>query len=99
MINIKLIRKDPQQYKNAAKVKGFDVDIDKLLRLDRQITFLQTQLNELKCAKKVLEAELLELKPLFNEIMLKVPQLPDGLPHTIAEEHGTLHRIPYNIGV
>ena len=96
MIDIKLIRKDPQRYKDAAEVKGFEVDINKLLRLDRQITFVQTQLNELKYVKKGLEAKLLELKPLFNEIMLKVPQPPDGLPHTIVEEHGTLHRIPYD---
>ncbi len=36
MIDIKLLRADPESYRAAAKIKGIKLDLDRLLELDRQ---------------------------------------------------------------
>ena len=54
MIDIKLIREDPEKFKKAAKDKGFDVDIDHLLTIDadiqenkKQLQYITTEKNKL----------------------------------------------------
>ena len=37
MIDIKLIREDPEKFKQAAKAKNFKVDIDRVLQLDSDL--------------------------------------------------------------
>ncbi len=46
MIDIKLIREDPQRFKDAAQAKGFDVDIDKLLQIDATLRSQKQQLQD-----------------------------------------------------
>jgi len=54
MIDIKQIRENPQKFKDAAKAKGFDVNIDRLLRVDttlksqkQQLQVISTEKNEI----------------------------------------------------
>ncbi len=51
MIDIKLIREDPQRFKDAARAKNFDVDIDRLLRIDAELRDISRQLQELTTEK------------------------------------------------
>ena len=46
MIDIKLIRQDPEKFKKAATDKGFDVDIAKLLRIDATLRRQKQQLQD-----------------------------------------------------
>ena len=51
MIDIKQIREKPQSFKDAAKVKGFDVDIDRLLDVDSSLKSQKQQLQEISTEK------------------------------------------------
>ena len=45
MIDIKLIRENPEKFKKAAKAKKFDVDIDHLLQIDTDLQENKKQLQ------------------------------------------------------
>jgi seryl-tRNA synthetase len=51
MIDIKEIRENPARFKKAAKDKHFEVDIDKLLRLDLDLRKAKTRLQEITTEK------------------------------------------------
>ncbi len=51
MIDIKLIRENPQKFKDAAKAKGFDVDIDRLLEVDSGLRTAKKQLQDISTEK------------------------------------------------
>ncbi len=61
MIDIKLIREDPQRFKDAAQAKGFDVDIDRLLFLDERLRETKNTLQTISTVK--------------NQIGKKIPRL------------------------
>jgi len=52
MIDIRQIREEPQKFKDACKVKGFYVDIDRLLELDSNLKAHKQQLQEIATEKK-----------------------------------------------
>ena len=43
MLDIKEIREDPQRFKDAARAKNFDVNIDKLLEIDTELLCRRNQ--------------------------------------------------------
>ena len=51
MIDIKQIRENPQRFKDACKAKGFDVNLDLLLELDRQIREAKNKLQHIATQK------------------------------------------------
>ncbi|MHC4616546.1 MAG: serine--tRNA ligase [Planctomycetota bacterium] len=51
MIDIKKIREEPQKFKDGAKAKGFDVDIDKLLEVDEALKSAKQRLQEISTEK------------------------------------------------
>jgi len=51
MIDIKKIRENPQAFKDAAKAKGFDIDIDKLLKIEATLKSQKQQLQEITTEK------------------------------------------------
>ena len=51
MIDIKLIRENPQKFKDAARVKRFDVDIDHLLEVDKKLSSARHILQEIAAEK------------------------------------------------
>jgi seryl-tRNA synthetase len=105
MIDIKLVRENPQLFKGGAKAKRFDVDIDQLLALDikilsakqilqdiateknrigKEIPKMQgddkqkvlAEMAKLKEKETALNDELKNLQPVFDALMLEVPQPP-----------------------
>jgi seryl-tRNA synthetase len=54
MIDIKIIRENPQQFKNACKAKNFYVDIDRLIELDSDLRKAKTRLQEITTEKNSL---------------------------------------------
>ena len=62
MIDIKLIREDPDAYRQAAKVKGLKVDIDELLGVDKQLLDAQRELQDVRTAQNAAGKEIAKLK-------------------------------------
>ena len=105
MIDIKEIRQNPEIFKDGAAKKGFDVDIEKLLKADDELRQTKQRLQEIATEKNRVGksipklpdnkkqpaiAELTQLKqeetqlnetikglqPVFDELILQVPQPP-----------------------
>jgi seryl-tRNA synthetase len=51
MIDIKLIRENPEKFKDGAKAKGFDIDIDRLLELDEALKLEKQRLQDISTDK------------------------------------------------
>lgn len=51
MIDIKLIRDNPEPFKTACKAKNFYIDIDRLLQLDNDLRKVKTRLQEITTEK------------------------------------------------
>jgi len=51
MIDIREIRENPQRFKDNAKAKHFDVDIDRLLEVDSALKAAKNQLQEISTSK------------------------------------------------
>jgi seryl-tRNA synthetase len=78
MIDIKLIREDPQRYADAAKAKGFDVDIDKLLSIDSELRKNKGRLQDIATEK--------------NKIGKSVPNLDGGEKQSALDNLSELKR-------
>ena len=62
MIDIKVIRDNPEKFKKAARDKHFDVDIDKLMAVDGELKTIKQQLQDISTDK--------------NRIGKSIPTLP-----------------------
>lgn len=62
MLDIKFIRENPDAVKRAIKDRGMKFDLDALLKLDAQKRKLTAQMEELKCKKNLLSAEIAKKK-------------------------------------
>ncbi len=84
MIDIKEIRENPERFKKAAKDKGFEVDIDKLLEFD----------SRLKEAKQKLQDILTEK----NKVGKSIPKLADAEKQKAIEDMARLKQqeVDYN---
>lgn len=64
MIDIKLIRENPQKYKEGAVNKKFKVDIDKLIEIDETLKVVKQKLQDITTEK--------------NNVGKSIPRLPDN---------------------
>jgi seryl-tRNA synthetase len=94
MIDIKLIRENPDIVKKKLQDRGAKIDIDKIINLDKAKRGLIQEIEDLKAEKnklgaqdqqrgkeikekiKILQPELEKTEKEFNDLMLKVPNLP-----------------------
>ncbi len=70
MIDIKLIREDPQKFKRAAKAKNFDVDIDRLVAVDAELKTVKQQLQDISTDKNRIGKSIPKLPPDQKEAAL-----------------------------
>ena len=63
MIDIKLIRENPEKFKKAAKDKHFDVKIDDLLKVDSQLSSVKKQLQDIATEKNRIGKTIVKLAP------------------------------------
>lgn len=57
MLDRRFIRENPEAVKDAARVKGIDLDVDELLRLDQQTRELQRETDEANTRRKSIAKE------------------------------------------
>lgn len=60
MIDIKIIRDDPEKFKTAIKAKGREVDIDKIIDLDLRSRSLITKIDALRHEQKLFDKDRIE---------------------------------------
>jgi len=76
MIDIKLIRDDPRRFIDAARVKGFDVDIGELLAADAGLLDARKELQEIRTQQNAAGKQIARLKgPDKQAAIEKVSQL------------------------
>ena len=63
MIDIKLIRENPQRFKDGAKVKKIDVDIDRLLAVDAELLNIKKKLQDIVTDKNRIGKDIPKLSP------------------------------------
>lgn len=63
MIDIKLIRENPQKFKDGAKAKRFSVDIDRLISVDAALLDVKKKLQDIATEKNRLGKEIPKLSP------------------------------------
>jgi seryl-tRNA synthetase len=67
MIDIRLIRTDPQEFVDAAKAKRMEVDIPALLEVDRKVLDAQRELQDIRTAQNAAGKEIAKLKDQAKE--------------------------------
>lgn len=80
MIDIKLLRDNPNKVKKACKDKGVDVDIDKILELDKKRRGLIQEIEAMKAeqkriSKQVTDSSIQEAKTIKEKIKKMEPEL------------------------
>lgn len=63
MIDIKLLRENPQRYKDGAKAKKISVDVDRLLEVDGQVATGRKQLQDIVTEKNRIGKDIPKLSP------------------------------------
>ena len=62
MIDINLLRADPERVKNSLKIKNYDLDIEVFNKIDSRRKTMQTEVEDLKGLKNKLSKDFGELK-------------------------------------
>lgn len=63
MIDIKEIRENPEKYKDAAKAKHFDADIDTLIKIDADLKNIKQKLQDITTEKNKIGKSITKLSP------------------------------------
>jgi seryl-tRNA synthetase len=96
MLDIKFIRENPQQVKQAAKNKGVDVDIDRLLDLDKKKRELLAKTEQLKAEQNKLSKGAIteEVKQEARELKEKIALGEEQLKALEPELNELMCKIP-----
>lgn len=95
MLDIKLIRKDPEQIAEKLKTKDPEVDLQPILQLDEEVRHLKTEVEEIKSKRNLLSKEIGEKKRSGSDttsLMREVSGLGDQIG-TIDQELNEKERI------
>jgi len=92
MIDINLIRKDPQFVKDALKRKGKDVDFTDFLEKDKQARELENQTNNLKAKKNEVSDSIAKLKKEGKDVQGTIKEMKE-LGVEIAENDKKLKEL------
>src|SRR5690606_11515847 len=58
MIDLKQLRADPERFKQGARDKNIDVDIDRLLELDEQLRSIRTEMERQRAEQNRISKEI-----------------------------------------
>jgi seryl-tRNA synthetase len=102
MIDIKLIRENPESFKRAAQVKKIDADIDKLLELDSRLKQAKQKLQDIATEKnsigksipKLAETEKKEAINHLTELKKQESGLQDNQQELEPEFNAILRQVP-----
>jgi seryl-tRNA synthetase len=58
MLDIKIIKENPELVKRACKIKGFECDIDRILELSEILKLSNIKLDDLRSTKNTLSSQI-----------------------------------------
>jgi len=92
MLDIKLIREKPKLIKKSCKDRGYDVDIDNLLRLDEKFREQKQKVDKLRHKRNEVAQEINKLQKAGKDIKKKVLEVKK-VPEQIAKIEEEINRI------
>lgn len=102
MIDVKLIREDPDLVKKAARDKGMAVDIDRILEVDGRRRALETEFNELRHQQKTTgeqiakasKADKASLSQAMGQLKGRLKEIDEQRGQVEAELHELMLLVP-----
>ena len=91
MIDINLLRADPERVKNSLKIKNYDLDSDLFIEIDSDRKTLQTEVEDLKGLKNKLSKDFGELKR-NNQDTSKLSNQLDEIKKNLLEKEELLNK-------
>ena len=92
MIDINLLRADPEKLKNNLKIKNYDLDSDLFIEIDSNRKNLQTEVEDLKSLKNNLSKDFGELKR-NNQDTSELSNQLDEIKENLIEKEELLNKI------
>jgi seryl-tRNA synthetase len=101
MIDITLLRKNPEYFRIGALKKGVNIDVDEILKLDKELRDLQYEVDQLRARRKKASQEIASLKREGEENdksqALKIKQQLSILEPRVAELQERLKQLLLSI--
>lgn len=94
MIDLKALRENPETFKEGCRLKGFQVDIDHILRLDSKRRQLQTERERLRAEQARLEKE---LGPRLGQLSARLKAAPESERPALQREIDDLKAKPVGL--
>ena len=91
MIDINLLRADPEKVKNSLKIKNYDLDSDLFIEIDSNRKTLQTEVEDLKGLKNKLSKDFGELKR-NNQDTSELSNQLDEIKKNLSEKEELLNK-------
>ncbi len=91
MIDINLLRADPEKVKNSLKIKNYDLDSDLFIKIDSNRKTLQTEVEDLKGLKNKLSKDFGELKT-NNQDTSELSNQLDEIKKNLLEKEELLNK-------
>ena len=91
MIDINLLRADPERVKNSLKIKNYDLDSDLFIEIDSNRKALQTEVEDLKGLKNKLSKDFGELKR-NNQDTSELSNQLDEIKKNLSEKEELLNK-------
>ena len=90
MIDIKQLRENPHFYRDAAKAKNVEIDVDRILELDRRVRSLKTELEGIKAQKNEASKEIAKATPDQRKLVIESMRHIDRRAETLETEYNPL---------
>jgi seryl-tRNA synthetase len=90
MIDIKLFRDNPQFFRDAAKAKNVDIDVERILELDRRVKTLKSELDGIKAQKNEASKDIVKASNEERKTIIESMQQIDRRADSLAAELGPL---------
>lgn len=87
MIDIKLLRENPNFYRDAAAAKNIELDVERMLELDRRVRALKTELEGIKAQKNEASKDIAKADPEARKVLIESMRLIDRKAETLEAEY------------
>ncbi|HRH32506.1 MAG TPA: serine--tRNA ligase, partial [bacterium] len=87
MIDIKLLRENPNFYRDAAAAKNIELDVERMLELDRRVRALKTELEGIKAQKNEASKDIAKADPDARKVLIESMRLIDRKAETLEAEY------------
>lgn len=90
MIDLKVMRENPQYFRDAAKAKNVDIDVERILELDRRVRTLRSELDGIKAQKNEASKEIAKASAEDRKVMIESMRQIDRRAENLETEYTPL---------